>query len=84
MPQSQTAALPSYQEEEETDKTKPTQIEQTYENTETSSFFPKRGNRNATKRPHVHKKGERKPQPFRDTKKKRKPTNPNKHKSNKC
>ena len=30
VPQSQTAALPRYQEEEETDKTKQTQIEQTY------------------------------------------------------
>ena len=30
-PQSQTAALPRHQEEEETDKTKQTQIEQTYE-----------------------------------------------------
>ena len=31
MPQSQTAALPRHQEEEETDKTKQAQIEQTYE-----------------------------------------------------
>ena len=31
VPQSQTAALPSHQEEEETDKTKQAQIEQTYE-----------------------------------------------------
>ena len=31
MPQSQTAALPGHQEEEETDKTKQAQIEQTYE-----------------------------------------------------
>ena len=31
MPQSQAAALPRYQEEEETDKTKQAQIEQTYE-----------------------------------------------------
>ena len=31
VPQSQTAALPRHQEEEETDKTKQTQIEQTYE-----------------------------------------------------
>ena len=37
-PQSQTAALPRHQEEEETDKTKQMQIEQMYE---------KRGNRNA-------------------------------------
>ena len=31
LPQSQTAALPRHQEEEETDKTKQAQIEQTYE-----------------------------------------------------
>ena len=31
MPQSQTAALPRYQEEEKTDKSKQVQIEQTYE-----------------------------------------------------
>ena len=31
VPQSQTAALPWHQEEEETDKTKQAQIEQTYE-----------------------------------------------------
>ena len=31
MPQSQTAALPKYQAEEETDKSKQAQIEQTYE-----------------------------------------------------
>ena len=31
MPQSQTAALPRHQEEEETDKTKQAQIEKTYE-----------------------------------------------------
>ena len=31
MPQSKTAALPRHQEEEETNKTKQTQIEQTYE-----------------------------------------------------
>ena len=31
VPQSQTAALPSHQEEEETDKSKQAQIEQTYE-----------------------------------------------------
>ena len=31
VPQSQTAVLPAHQEEEESDKTKPTQIEQTYE-----------------------------------------------------
>ena len=31
VPQSQTAVLPRHQEEEETDKTKQAQIEQTYE-----------------------------------------------------
>ena len=31
VPQSQTAALPRYQEEEETDKSKQAQVEQTYE-----------------------------------------------------
>ena len=31
MPQSQTTALPRYQEEEETDNSKQAQIEQTYE-----------------------------------------------------
>ena len=31
VPQSQAAALPRYQEEEETDKTKQAEIEQTYE-----------------------------------------------------
>ena len=31
VPQSQTAALPRHQEEEETDKSKQAQIEQTYE-----------------------------------------------------
>ena len=31
VPQSQTAALPRHQQEEETDKTKQAQIEQTYE-----------------------------------------------------
>ena len=31
VPQSQTAALPRHQEEDETDKTKQAQIEQTYE-----------------------------------------------------
>ena len=45
VPQSQTAALPRHQEEEETDKSKQVQIEQTYE--KISSLFPNRGNRNA-------------------------------------
>ena len=40
MPQLQIAALPRYQEEEEPDKSKQTQIEQTYENTKSSSLFP--------------------------------------------
>ena len=52
MPQSQTAALPRPQEEEETDKSKQAQTEQTYE--KISSLFPKRGNRN-TKRTEKHK-----------------------------
>ena len=46
VPHSQTAALPRLQEEEETDKSKQAQTEQTYEK---HSLFPKRGNRN-TKR----------------------------------
>ena len=54
VPQSQTAALPRHQVEEETDKTKQAQIEQTYENTKISFLFPKRGNRNA-KRTEKHK-----------------------------
>ena len=49
VPQSQTAALPRPQEEEETDKSKQAQIEQTYESTKIISLFPNRGNRN-TKR----------------------------------
>ena len=54
VPQSQTAALPRPQEEEETDKSKQAQTEQTYESTKISSLFPKRGNRN-TKRTEKHK-----------------------------
>ena len=54
VPQSQTAALPRPQEEEETDKSKQAQIEQTYESTKISSLFPKRGNHN-TKRTEKHK-----------------------------
>ena len=50
VPQSQTAALPRPQEEEETDKSKQAQTEQT----KISSLFPKRGNRN-TKRTEKHK-----------------------------
>ena len=52
VPQSQTAALPRHQEEEETDKSKQAQIDQTYENTKISSLL--RGNRNA-KRTEKHK-----------------------------
>ena len=53
--QLQTAALPRPQEEEETDKSKQAQTEQTYDkNTKISSLFPKRGNRN-TKRTEKHK-----------------------------
>ena len=51
VPQSQTAALPRPQEEEETDKSKQAQTEQTYEK---HSLFPKRGNRN-NKRTEKHK-----------------------------
>ena len=55
MPQSQTAALSRPQEEEETDKSKQAQAEQTYEkHYKISSLFPKRGNRN-TKRTEKHK-----------------------------
>ena len=54
MPQSQTAALPRPQEEEETDKSKQAQIEQTYEKHKISSLFPKRGIRNP-KRTGKHK-----------------------------
>ena len=55
VPQSQTAALPRHQEEEETNKTKQVQIEQTYDkSTKISSLFPKRSNRNA-KRTKKHK-----------------------------
>ena len=54
VPQSQTAALPRSQEEEETDKSKQAQIERTYESTKISSLFPKRGNHN-TKRTKKHK-----------------------------
>ena len=41
------SALPRHQEEEEIDKTKQAQIEQTYEKYYDSSLFPKRGNRYA-------------------------------------
>ena len=46
MPQSQAAAHPRHEEEEETEKTKQAQIERT-KSTKISSFFPKRGKRNA-------------------------------------
>ena len=39
VPESQTAALPGHQEEEETDKTKQGQIEQTYEQIEKAVQF---------------------------------------------
>ena len=45
VPQSQTTALPRHQEEEETDKSKHAQIEQTTKSTKISSLFPKRGYR---------------------------------------
>ena len=54
VPQSQTAALPRPQEEEETDKSKLAQTEKTYQKHKISSLFPKRGNRN-TKRTEKHK-----------------------------
>ena len=54
MPQSQTAARSRHQEEEETDKTKQAQIEQTYKQSKIKSLFPKRDNRNA-KRTEKHK-----------------------------
>ena len=53
VPESQTTALPRPHEEEETDKSKQAQTEQTYEK-QISSLFPKRGNRN-TKRTEKHK-----------------------------
>ena len=53
VPQSQIAALPTHQEEEETDTTKHAQIEQHAKSTEISSLFLKR-NRNA-KRTEKHK-----------------------------
>ena len=50
------SALPRHQEEEETDKIKQAQIEQTYEThqDQLSLLFPKQGNRNA-KRTENHK-----------------------------
>ena len=40
MPQSQTAALPRHQEEEETDKTKQAQTNNNMKSTKISSLFP--------------------------------------------
>ena len=54
MPQSQTAALPRHQEEEETDKSKQHKSNKRTKSTKISSLFPKRGNRNA-KRTEKHK-----------------------------
>ena len=53
VPQSQIAAFPRPQEEEETDKSEQAQIEQTTKSTKISSLFPKGGNRN-TKRTKKH------------------------------
>ena len=47
MPQSQTATLYRHQEEEDTDKTKQTQIEQSAKSIKISSLFLMRGDRNA-------------------------------------
>ena len=54
MPQSQTAALPRHQEEEETNKIKQRKSNKRTKNTKISSLFPKRGNRNV-KRTEKHK-----------------------------
>ena len=54
MPQSQTAALPRPQEEEETDKSKQAETNKRTKSTKISSLFPKQGNRN-TKRTEKHK-----------------------------
>ena len=47
MPQSQAAAHPRHQEEEEIDKTKQRKSNKRTKSTKISSLFPKRGNRNA-------------------------------------
>ena len=47
VPQSQTAALPRNQEEEEIDKTKKHESNKRTKSTKISSLFPQRGNRNA-------------------------------------
>ena len=54
VPQSQTAALPRPQEEEERDKCKQAQTNKRTKSTKISSLFLKRGNRN-TKRTEKHK-----------------------------
>ena len=54
MPQSQTAALPRPQEEEETDNLNKHKPNKRTKSTKISSLFPKRGNRN-TKRTEKHK-----------------------------
>ena len=54
MPQSQAAALPGHQEEEETDKTNKRKSNKRTKSTKISSLFPKQGNRNA-KRTEKHK-----------------------------
>ena len=55
MTQSQTAALPRQQEEEETDKSKQAQINKRTKSNKISSLFPKRGNRNAKNTEKKHK-----------------------------
>ena len=54
VPQSQTAALPRHQEEEETDKSNKHKSIKHTKSTKISSLFPMRGNRNA-KRTEKHK-----------------------------
>ena len=49
MSQSQAAAFPRHQEEEETNKTKQRKSKKRTKSTKISSLFPKRGNRNAQK-----------------------------------
>ena len=48
MPQSQTAALPRHQEEEETDKTNKRKSNRCTKSSKISSLFPQQGNRNTT------------------------------------
>ena len=54
VPQSQTTALPRYQEEEEMDKSKQHKSNKRTKSTNISSLFPKQGNHNA-KRTEKHK-----------------------------